>query len=176
MDSNPFSGLGSAFDKLLAKDRDWFNEQLNPAAGRQTPGPVSAGRLPPAPAAPRPSTLPKTPGPAGAGPSVETSAPVKFLEARFGKDWRYEVASRQRSGDELVVLCKLTLAQDGVTRSQFGKARVLKPGVPRQLAGTVDGIPFQMQVDQGLAPGQDPEEAAYRRAVIDALSKCTETL
>ena len=174
MASNPFSGAGAVFDSLLNKDRDWFDSQ---SAG--TPRKDSAGRLDPVPVSPARSAVPSSAGASGAAqPVIEQSDPARFLNARFGAGWQYEASRVESPPGEVVVLCQFRVPGLGLTRSQFGSARVLQPGQTRRLRGSVDGVPFAMALDGGKAPtpGVNMEQAAYRRAVIDALAKCVETL
>lgn len=173
MASDPFSGAGRAFDALLNKNRGWFDEQLQAPLGPRPAASTSVKRVQPEPR--RPARI-ASPAPHPAGPVIETSEPVRLLNERFGNAWSYQVASRERNGDEVAVLCNLTLPNQAAARPQTGRARVLQPGQPRLLKGTMDDLEFAMVLDQGVPAGQDAEEAAFRRAVIEALSKCVETL
>jgi hypothetical protein len=105
------------------------------------------------------------PGNSAAAPvaPVGASPVIRQLNERFGSDWRYEIASRQREGDEAIVLCKLTI-KGGTVKTQFGRARL--SGGP--VSGSAGGLRFRLE-----APAAD-EDDAFRRATEDALAKCLE--
>lgn len=137
------SGFTSAFDKLLAQNREQFDRILStPAATRAatgaSPAPTSTSGL-----APR-----RRFGPLDS----ESSAAVRALDQRFGAEgWRYEITERRRADGELIVLCRLTLAGRGVTKSQFGTAPLTASGIAA-------------------------EEAALAQAAEAALANCSKLL
>ena len=162
----------SAFDDLLAKNR----RELDALYEGTGPGP-RPGRAPAAPAAPG-----ATPGPAArqdhpSGSAPDAAAPLpppaaswaeRLLDERYGDGWRFEVTSRRRERDEVIVVGTLRLPGSGGVRTQFGSARIATGGGN---AGSAGGIVFSF----GRAGDESPfaaEEAAFERARADALANC----
>ena len=111
--------------------------------------------------------------PPGAGAA---SPVVRQLNQRFGDEWRYEITERRRDGDEVVVLCRLTLPERNVTKAQFGLARIGRAGAGAAVRGSAGGVSFTLGAgDSGWLAG-DSEDAAYERAADDALAKCAAML
>ena len=141
-------GFASAFDALLERNRQQLDELMVAPSPRPAPG---AGGRPAAASATRAggavASRPRL------GPLDPAESPgMRALDERFGADgWRYEVAERRRDGDELIVLCRLSLPASRITKAQFGVARV-------------DG--------RGIVA----EEAAVREAVETALTNCIKLL
>lgn len=101
---------------------------------------------------------------------------VRRLNQRFGDKWRYEITERRRDGDEVVVLCRLTLPERNVTKAQFGLARIGRAGAGSAVRGSAGGVSFTLGAgDSGSLVG-DSEDAAYERAADDALAKCAAML
>ena len=170
----------SAFDDLLAKNRrelDALYQGAGPspsrsttpasgprpasASGTRTPDPVSRDEAPPARAAP-----------AGEPPPVASPA-EHLLNERYGDGWRFEVTSRRREKDEVVVVGMLRLPGSGSVRTQFGCARIATGGGTR--TGSAGGVAFSF----GGGAGEGPlaaEEAAFERAREDALASCAALL
>ncbi len=101
---------------------------------------------------------------------------VQQLNERFGDKWRYEITDRQRDGDDLVVLCKLTLPEKNVTKAQFGLARIGRAGGGSAVHGSAGGVSFSLGASESGALAGDTENAAYERATDDALAKCAAML
>ena len=86
----------------------------------------------------------EAPPPGAASPARAASAErpvVRKLNQRFGDKWRYEITERRRDGDEVIVLCRLTLPERNVTKAQFGLAPYRpcrrRGGCPRQRRGRI---------------------------------------
>ncbi len=149
--------LSSAFDEMLSRNR----QRLDQLYRRPQPGKTGDAAEPVTPTATRPAALPP-----GFDPALSVAA--RQLTERFGADWRFEILSRQRDGDEAIVLGKLTLAKDGTTRMQFGRAKI--PGGP--VSGSSAGHRFALS---GAAITAD-EERGFRRATEAALKNCADQL
>ena len=96
---------------------------------------------------------------------------MRFLQDRYGGGWRHDVIERRREGDEVIVLCRLTVDELAMSKSQFGSARIGDRDAKPVIKGQAGGIAFAL----GSGPGQgakDTEDAAFNRAVDDALAKC----
>jgi hypothetical protein len=147
------SDFTSPFDEMLDHSRRQFDDLYS--------GPVSSSRSPPAPESKpeRHDVAPQT---------------ARFLDDRYGDRWRYEIVERRREGDEVIVLCKLTVAEGGPSRTQFGRASV--GGEGSGVGGTAGGIAFTLGAGAAPAASGDPEQAAYQRAIAAALAKCAELL
>jgi hypothetical protein len=105
---------------------------------------------------------------AAATPGLDPNSPImRRMRERFGSDWRYEVTERRRVGDEVIVLCKLTLGKDTV-RTQFGHAAISQ----KPLVGASGDLKFKL----GLAGGEADEHAALRRAIENGLSNCADLI
>ncbi len=173
----------SAFDDLLAKNRrelDALYEGTGPSRG----GRPSSGSPPrePAPAtgaparapegAPSESIRPVSAEAPAADPSPAASPTERLLNERYGDGWRFEVTSRRRERDEVIVVGSLRLPGAGGVRTQFGSARIAAGG---GTAGSAGGVAFSF----GGAGGGSPlaaEEAAFERAREDALASCAALL
>ncbi|MDP6623411.1 MAG: hypothetical protein QF754_14210, partial [Alphaproteobacteria bacterium] len=127
------SEFTSPFDDMLDQSRRQFDDLYG--------GPVA--KSPPSPA------LEAKPEHNGVAPET-----TRFLDDRYGDRWRYEVVERRREGDEVIVLCKLSVG-DGTTRAQFGRAQV--GGEASGLSGSAGGVAFTLGTG-AAAPG-DPEQA-----------------
>ena len=174
----------SAFDELLDKNRREL-DALYEGTGRSRAGRPSSGPPPrgPAPATPAPARAPEaTPGesirPVSAeapatDPSPAASPTERLLDERYGDGWRFEVTSRRREKDEVIVVGTLRLPGAGGMRTQFGSARIATGG--GGTAGSAGGIAFSF----GGAGTESPlaaEEAAFERAREDALANCAALL
>lgn len=111
--------------------------------------------------------------PPGAGAA---SPVVQQLNQRFGDEWRYEITERRRDGDEVVVLCRLTLPERNVTKAQFGLARIGRAGAGAAVRGSAGGVSFTLGAGESGWLAGDSEDAAYERAADDALAKCAAML
>ena len=166
----------SAFDDLLEKNRREL-DALYQGAGPSTPS-----RAPAAPAAPEPASAnrpPDTaavePGPAttAAPPPPAASPAERLLNERWGDGWRFEVTSRRREKDEVIVVGTLRLPGAGGVRTQFGSARIAAGG--GATAGSAGGVAFSFGGGSTKSP-LGAEEAAFARAREDALANCAALL
>lgn len=176
MADDKMTGFSSAFDGLMDRTRKRFEEHSAGTFNRVPDRDIGSAVLPSAPAV----IPPTSPPPVSAQPPPKRkrrkSEAVRRLNERFGEGWSYEVTERRREGDELIVLCRVDIPDKEISKTQFGSARVLKPGERFTLRGTVDGVPIGIAVGRGAPVTRDPEESAFRRAVDVALAKCAELL
>ena len=153
----------SAFDDLLAKNRrelDALYEGIgSPRADRLRSG---SSIREPAAATPAPNRAP------AAGPTEQ------LLDKRYGSGWRFEVTSRRRERDEVIVVgtLRLPLGRGGI-RTQFGSARIAAGG--GGTAGSAGGSAFSFG-GSGIESPLAAEEAAFERAREDALANCAALL
>ena len=165
----------SAFDDLLEKNRREL-DALYQGAGPSTPRGAPAAPEPPAASATLPPDAASAePGPArpAASPPPTTSPAERLLNERFGAGWRFEVTSRRREKDEVILVGTLRLPGSGGVRTQFGSARISAGG--GSSAGSAGGVAFSF----GRGGGESPlatEEAAFERAREDALANCAALL
>jgi len=155
MNAGRGSGLSSPFDDMLEQTRRQFE--------------ALSGGLAPAPAE-SPRTEPRPP----AATDLRRSDPVRYLDDRYGDGWRYEVTDRRREGDEAVVRCRLVIADRDITRTQYGRARIDRTAGGREISGSAGGIAFRARAEG--APPEISLQAAFDRAVSEALTKCAESL
>ena len=175
------SRFTSAFDDLLDKNRRDL-DALYEGTGASRPRRTAAA---PAPAGPAPAAADRAPGPASrepepSAPAAPAGAPrsdaspaARLLDERYGDGWRFEVTSRRREKDEVIVVGTLRLPGSGGVRTQFGSARIAAGG--GSAAGSAGGVAFSF----GGGGGESPlaaEEAAFERAREDALASCTALL
>lgn len=155
------SSATSPFDDLLKQSRESF-ETL---AG--SPGPASKSS--------RKSSSDFQPPSDKLSQLHEPSNVRQFLDGRYGDRWRHEILERKRERDQIIVLCKLIIEDEDISKSQFGKATIeRRSGGVAQRAGKVNGIPFSFTPSE--ADNDDGEAAAFRRATESALEKCAESL
>jgi hypothetical protein len=171
------SRLSSAFNGMLEQNRKQFEALTNGIGARDreaTRSPRSSEIVAPS-APPRPAE--RSRDAASAAPAPSRSNAVRFLDDRYGDGWSYEIAERRREGDEVIVLCKLSIPDQDISKSQFGRARIAAGG-GAGLAGSADGIAFSLgsESEAEVAGAGDPEEAAFQKAVASALAKCAEML
>ena len=154
MAETPRSPLSSAFDDMLAQNKKRFDDLYrggHPLAGGMTSRTAAI-----------PGPAPRAAEAAGTPPGRDSAA-VRQLNERFGTDWRFEVAEKQRTEDEAIVLCKLFFGKAGAVRTQFGRARLAHG----PLAGASGGVRFRI-----VTSGDDDEAAAFRKATEAALLNC----
>ena len=175
------SRFTSAFDDLLDKNRREL-DALYRGTGASGPSRPAAARAPaePAPAAadrtPEPASrrpVPSAPAAHAVAPQSDASPAARLLDERYGDGWRFEVTSRRREKDEVIVVGTLRLSGSGGVRTQFGSARISAGG--GSTAGSAGGVAFSF----GGGGGESPlaaEEAAFERAREDALANCTALL
>jgi len=164
MASSSRTGLSSVFDEMVANNKKQFEdlfagERPRAGAGPKTDPAVAAGR--------KPSGAYRA---AAASPPLDpaSSLAVRRLNERFGNDWRYEIADRQRDGDDAIVLCKLTFGKDGSVRTQFGRAQISQG----QVVGASGGVQFK----SGAPGAESDENDAFRRATEAALMNCIDLI
>jgi len=155
------SSATSPFDDLLKQSRESF-ETL---AG--SPGPASGSS--------RKNSFYSQPPSKELSQSPEPSNVRQFLDDRYGDRWRHEILERKQERDQIIVLCKLTIEDEGISKNQFGEATIERDsGGVAQRAGKVNGIPFSFGPSE--ADDGDGEAAAFQRATESALAKCAESL
>jgi hypothetical protein len=96
------------------------------------------------------------------------SAAARWLNEHFGNNWRYEIATQEREGDEAIVLGKLTFGRESAVRTQFGRARIAGDAV----AAASGGLRFKV----GATGSEQDEREAFRRAAEAALSNCVDLI
>ena len=163
----------SAFDELLERNRRELDALYEDRGGR---GASRPGRTPPAPAPPGTApvaTAPESGETAPAGPIPAASPAERRLTERYGDAWRFEVTSRRRENDEIIVVGTLRLPGSGGVRTQFGSARIAASG--GSTAGSAGGVVFSFGGGAGANP-LAAEEAAFERAREDALASCADLL
>jgi hypothetical protein len=99
---------------------------------------------------------------------VAGSGAARYLNERFANRWHYEIAERHRLGDEAIVMCKLVLEDQGVVKTQFGRAKIAADS----LSGRSGTVRFRLELS-GL---ERHEDDAYRRAAENALANCVKLL
>jgi hypothetical protein len=154
--------LSSVFDDMLVQSKERFDDLYRGGfarTGSSKEAKPFAGRA-------------ASPGRAAAGFTSAKispdSAPARWLNEHFGADWRYEVATERREGDEAIVVGKLTFGRDKAIRTQFGRARI----GGEALAATSGGVRFKL----GSAGSAQDEGEAFRRAAEAALSNCVDLI
>lgn len=147
--------ISSVFDDMLAQTKKRLDDLYR--GGGSSAGTSIAGTD-------VPFGRETAPVPSSADLLAADSPVARRLNERFGNDWRYEIADRQRDGDEAIVLCKLIFNKGGATRMQFGRARI--SGKP--VTGTSGGLRFEL----GTTGTEQDERDAFRRAAEAALMNC----
>ena len=172
----------SPFDDLLDKNRRDL-DALYRGAGGSLPRRTSAPPVGPAAAAPDPAerssppprsrereTSPPGPATTSAEPASSTASPAeRLLSERYGDGWRFEITSRRRERDEVIVVGTLRLPGPGGVRTQFGSARISTAG--GSATGSAGGIAFSF-AGENRVNSLAAEEAAFERACEDALMSC----
>ncbi len=164
MANPPRPELSSVFDDMLSQNKKSFDDLYR---GGRTHAGKSGQAGTTTPFRPERSTLASP----AVAPAVELdpqSAAARRLRERFGNDWRYEIRERQREGDEVIVLCKLTFGRAGAVRTQFGRAKISHGPV----LGASSGVRFKI----GQTGVEGDENEAFRRATEAALMNCAELI
>jgi hypothetical protein len=158
------SDASAVFAEMLAKNKRRFDD-LSARGRSQGNGAPAAVAAP----ADRPSAtaLSSREG-ARSLPLDSQSAAVRRLNARFGNEWRYEIADQQRDGDEAIVLVKLTVGKEGAIRSQFGRAKISE--------GSVSGASGDVHFKSGAGDLERDGGDAFRRAAEAALMNCADLI
>ena len=149
------TGLTSAFDDLLARNRQQFDGLIGGTRSRPRRADSAA---PPA-------------GPAAAGGAsivldASTSPTARILDARFGDGWRYEILERRDDGDVAVVSCRLVVAASGASVAGHGRA-------PHGSGNRVEGRIGEMPFSAGTAAADDNTlQSAWQAAAEQALAAC----
>jgi len=178
MGLSALTGFSDAFDELLAGNRKALDDHLTSPS---SPTPSSAfdallGRT-------RTATAQHPASGASVKveqfPAVAPAESTRFLNARFGElGWTYEILERRREEDEVIVLCRLSVPDRNISKTQFGRASLLPAPANPEIQGTADGIHFSIANEPSSSrhPGALSEERTeaqvYREAVADALSRC----
>lgn len=167
MANRDHQSLSSAFDDML---KDTWRE-FDGLYGASQSSPASVGSPSPAPQRPPPARS------ASLSSRSTVSNAERFLNDRYGDGWSQEILEQRRDGDEVIALCKLVIEDQGISKTQFGRARVAGGGGGK-VAGSAGGVSFSLagQSDDGRRVGADAEAAAYREAAQDALAKCVALL
>jgi hypothetical protein len=161
--NTPRPQLSSVFDDMLAQSRERFGELYR--GGFSHAGASSADARP---MAARTTITARAAAGALASKVDQDSAAARWLNEHFGANWRYEIAAREREGDEAIVLGKLTFGRDNAIRTQFGRATITGDAV----AASSGGLRFRLG---GIGSEQD-ERDAFRRAAEAALSNCVDLI
>jgi hypothetical protein len=157
MASGQRSPLSTLFDAMLVDNK----ERLNALLRHDRFGQVGDDRN--RVAARRPTNA------ARAAPfDVANSAAAEYLNERYANRWHYEIAERHRVGDEAIVMGKLFLEDQGVVKTQFGRAKI----AAGSLAGRSGTVRFRLE----LSVPERNEDDAYRRAAENALANCVKLL
>jgi hypothetical protein len=157
--------LSSVFDDMLSQSKERFDDLYRGGFTRTGASTASAKS-----SSARSLTAPGT-SPARASASAKInpdSAPARWLNENFGANWRYEIATQTREGDEAIVLGKLTFGRDNAIRTQFGRARI----AGETLAASSGGVRFKI----GSAGSGQDEGEAFRRAAEAALANCVDLI
>jgi hypothetical protein len=155
--------LSSAFDDMLAQSRKRFDDLYRGGFARATAAPAQAK-----PFAARATTAAR-PAAGSLSATVDPdSAAARWLNEHFGGNWRYEIATQSREGDEAIVLGKLTFGRDNAIRTQFGRAKITGDAV----TAVSGGLRFKV----GGAGSERDEREAFRRAAEAALSNCVDLI
>jgi hypothetical protein len=161
--NTPRPQLSSVFDDMLARSKQRFGELYS--GGPSRAGAASTDTKPFA-------TRTAPPARAAAGLHAAKvdpqSAAARWLNEHFGTNWRYEISTQTREGDEVIVLGKLAFGRDHAIRTQFGRARIAGDA----LAATSGGVRFKLG---GTGSAHDEREA-FRRAAEAALSNCIDLI
>jgi hypothetical protein len=161
--STPRPQLSSVFDDMLAQSKERFGELYRGPSSR--PGATSTDTNPFA-------TRTAPPARATAGlPAAKIdrqSAAARWLNEHFGTNWRYEISTQTREGDEAIVLGKLTFGRDHAIRTQFGRARIAGNALP----AASGGVRFKL----GGSGSEHDESEAFRRAAEAALANCVDLI
>jgi len=176
MADDKMTGYSSAFDALMDRTRQRFEDRSAGTFHRVPDRPADSATLHAVPSPPRESSTRNTAAEAPPTRKRRKSEAVRRLNERFGEGWSYQVTERRREGNELIVLCRVDIPDKDISKTQFGSAIVLKPGERFTLKGTVDGVPLGIAVGKGAPVTRNPEDSAFRRAVDVALAKCAELL
>ena len=106
-------------------------------------------------------------------PSPAASPTERLLDERYGDGWRFEVTSRRRERDEVIVVGSLRLPGAGGGCGPSSVPRASR-GVARPRARRA-GFAFSFGGTGGESP-LGAEEAAFERAREDALANCAALL
>ena len=167
------SRMTSAFDEMLEQNQRELDALYS--------GPISPSRPPTiADASSRPTPSPATPPSVASGKvrlaDEPSSTTVRTLTERYGDKWHYDVVDRRREGDEIIVLCKLSIEDDQISKAQFGSAPIGATGSKSTASAGGTSFSFGAAGRSQEPPTGDPEDLAYKRALDSALAKCAALL
>ncbi len=156
------SEFSSPFDAMLDQDRKRLDQLYRGPEGDRDSTVATSRSMP---------IEPRRRRPAAARPTRPPSNPARALDEKFGDGWSHEIVERRRDGEDMVVRCRLTVADHGIELTRSGRARIDLKSERAQIVGSADGIPFSFRSED--VPGADvAEEEAIARAVAEALAKC----
>jgi hypothetical protein len=159
----PRPQLSSVFDDMLAQSKRRFGDLYS--GGFSRAGKSSAQTRPFAAR----ETAAGLPVAGSSSAKIDPdSAAARWLNEHFGNNWRYEIATQKREGDEAIVLGKLTFGRDNAVRTQFGRAKITGDAV----AAASGGLRFKI----GGGVSEQDEREAFRRAAEAALSNCVDLI
>jgi hypothetical protein len=157
MASGPRSRLSAPFDDMLVRNK----ERLEALLHEDRSGHRGDDRD-------RAAAAPRSGAARGAPFEIANSAAAQYLNERFANRWHYEIAERHRVGDEAIVMCRLFLEDQGVVKTQFGRAKIAADS----LGGRSGMVRFRLE----LSTPEQNEDDAYRRAAENALANCVKLL
>ena len=175
--ANDADRLSSPFDEMLANNR----EQFDALYGGEQGGLAGARRV-------QASTAERQTERAGpSGQQAPLTVPSSDFNARstpsagvldewFGDRWRFEITDQRRDRDEIVVVGRVIVADQGIEMTGIGRATVAGATPREVIEGTVAGIAFQAAPGGGShnATAVDTEEAGFKRAAVAALAQCVQ--
>ena len=167
------SGMTSAFDEMLERNQRELDALYSgPISTSRSPTIADASsRMTPPPATPPVSASRQVPG-----ADERSSATVRNLTERYGDKWHYDVVDRRREGDEIIVLCKLSIEDDQISKAHFGSASIGAAGTKTAASAGGTSFSFGAAGESRETSMGDPEDLAYKRAVDAALAKCASLL
>jgi hypothetical protein len=150
--------MTTGFDELLERNRQQFDGLFGGGRSRRT----ESGGVPPAIA-----TSTASAASMATALDAATSPTVRALDARFDDGWQYEIMERRAEGNDVVVLCRLSIPAQGITVTSRGRA---PRGSGDRIVGRVGDIPFSAGIGDA-SPG-DADSTAWRTAADNALANC----
>ena len=180
MPSNRLTGFSSAFDELLERSRRELDALSG--AGLSAPALSSTPRTPSRPSAETSGAAQRVSTRAPAAPPASRSPAERTLDEKLGDGWRYDILDRTSEGGELVVRCRVTAPERGVSRTWHGSAPIhgAGRGGASGLSGTAGSVRFTLGAGAGGgAATHDPigaEREAERQAIESALAACARLL
>ncbi len=152
----------SPLDDMLVQARQQFDSLLDAEAAVEAPPSQSAEALGAPARMTRPDLAPL--------PGAEDA--IRMLQQKHVNNWRYNVVERRHDGSSVTVLVELFVADMTDPVSAYGHA----PGKSSSgiVRGTSDGVSFSIAM--GRPSRATNLDAAYDRAIADALTNCVALL